>query len=62
MPTDNDKIVLTIDLDTSGPKVALISLKGDVLGAEFEENSLLLLPNGRAEQCPQEWWSAITPR
>lgn len=52
--------ILAIDLGTSGPKVALITIRGEVLGYEFEPVRLLLQPDGGAEQCPNEWWSAIT--
>jgi xylulokinase len=55
-----DKQVLAIDLGTSGPKVALVSLDGDVLASEFEETPLLLLGDGGAEQRPDDWWTAIT--
>lgn len=51
--------LFTIDVGTSGPKVALVSTRGDVLGGEFEPVDLLLLPDGGAEQDPHAWWSAI---
>lgn len=51
--------IFTVDLGTSGPKVALISTRGDVLGGEFEPVDLLLLPGGGAEQDPHAWWAAI---
>jgi xylulokinase len=54
-----DKFVLAIDLGTGGPKVALVSVKGEVIESEFEETRLILLPNGGAEQSPKEWWDAI---
>ncbi len=54
------KVVLAVDLGTSGPKVALVSTGGAVLGHEFEPVELLLLPGGGAEQRPDEWWAAIT--
>jgi xylulokinase len=54
-----DKFILAIDLGTSGPKVALFSSQGEMLGSEFEETKLLLLPDGGAEQSPNEWWDAI---
>jgi len=59
MPPDK-KIILAIDLGTSGPKVALVSSQGDLIGSEFEEIKLILLPDGGAEQIPSEWWQAIT--
>ncbi|MFZ5904691.1 MAG: xylulokinase [Chloroflexota bacterium] len=57
--SSNDKYILAIDLGTSGPKVALFSAQGEMLGSEFEEVRLLLFENGGAEQSPDEWWEAI---
>jgi xylulokinase len=57
--TDSEKYVLAIDLGTSGPKVALVSTAGEVVGCEFEPNELILLPGGGAEQDPDEWWRTI---
>jgi xylulokinase len=54
-----DKYILAIDLGTGGPKVALVSTRGELVGSEFEETRLILLPEGGAEQSPQEWWQAI---
>jgi xylulokinase len=54
-----DKYILAIDLGTGGPKVALFSVQGELVGHEFEETRLILLPEGGAEQSPQEWWEAI---
>jgi len=54
-----DNFILSIDLGTSGPKVALFSTQGELLGSEFEETHLNLLENGGAEQSPTEWWTAI---
>lgn len=50
---------LAIDLGTSGPKVALVSSEGEILGCEFEPNTFDLLPRGGAEQRPEDWWQAI---
>lgn len=55
----NDKYVLAIDLGTSGPKVALFSVQGELIGSEFQETGVTLLPEGGAEQSPEEWWNAI---
>jgi xylulokinase len=54
-----DKFILSIDLGTSGPKVALVATQGEILGSEFEETPLILLENGGAEQSPAQWWAAI---
>jgi xylulokinase len=55
-----DDYVLAVDLGTSGPKVALVSTKGDVAASASEPVSLHLLPEGGAEQDPAEWWAAVT--
>ena len=55
-----DSYVLAIDLGTSGPKVALVSSTGSVLGSGFAPVDLLLSPGGGAEQDPAAWWEAIS--
>ena len=50
---------LAIDLGTSGPKVALFSTQGELIGCEFEETQLLLSSGGGAEQSADDWWRAI---
>jgi xylulokinase len=51
---------LAIDLGTGGPKVALVTLDGEVVACEFEPTRLDLLEGGGAEQDPDDWWRAIT--
>jgi xylulokinase len=51
--------VLTIDLGTSGPKVAVFTIDGEYLDGEFEPVELLLGDHGAAEQRPGDWWSGI---
>jgi xylulokinase len=51
--------ILAVDLGTSGPKVALFTARGELLGSQFEPARLILLPGGGAEQDPQDWWRAI---
>ena len=53
------QLVLTIDLGTSGPKVALFDLKAKCMGYAFEEVPLLLFEHGGAEQKPSDWIEAI---
>lgn len=53
------KVILAVDLGTSGPKVGLVTTEGEVLAAEFEPTPLLLFPGGGAEQNPDDWWNAI---
>jgi xylulokinase len=52
--------ILAIDLGTSGPKVALVTVKGKVLASEVESTELFLSEGGGAEQDPDDWWRAIT--
>ena len=54
-----DKYVLAVDLGTSGPKTALVSVHGDVVDSEFQDTPVILFPDGGAEQDPQGWWDAI---
>src|SRR3990172_237526 len=60
MAADRKKYILAIDLGTGGPKVALVSVDGEIAGHEVEKTGLLLLPGGGAEQDPTDWWRAIT--
>lgn len=55
----SEPCVLAVDLGTSGCKTAIISATGKVLGWEFMEVPLLVLPNGGAEQNPRDWWNAF---
>ncbi len=52
--------ILAIDLGTSGPKVALVTTEGEVLGSEVESTELFLSEGGGAEQDPDDWWRAIS--
>ncbi|MBG0788335.1 MAG: xylulose kinase, partial [Anaerolineaceae bacterium] len=54
-----EKLILAVDLGTSGMKVALITAGGKVLDWEVEPVRLLIIPNGGAEQSPEEWWEAF---
>lgn len=51
--------VLAIDLGTSGPKVAVVTLDAEVLGWQTRPTKLLLHDGGGAEQDPHDWWQAI---
>lgn len=50
---------MAVDLGTSGCKTAVVNVSGRVLGWEFEEVPLKVLPNGGAEQDPRDWWNAF---
>ncbi len=57
--TDSTPYVLALDHGTSGCKVALISVKGEVVDSAYEPTSLIILPGGGAEQDPEQWWTAF---
>lgn len=59
MIMENEKLILAVDLGTSGMKVALITVSGRVIGWEYEPVHLILTPDGGAEQSPEEWWQAF---
>jgi len=59
MQQKKNAFTLAIDLGTSGPKIALVSMKGEIVQSVAESTSLLLQPGGGAEQNPDDWWSAI---
>lgn len=59
MSAGGSQYILAVDLGTSGPKVALYSADGDFVGYEFQETPLHLLPDGGAEQNPEDWWNAV---
>jgi len=56
---NHEKLILAVDLGTSGMKVALITVSGKVLGWESEPVRLIITSDGGAEQSPEEWWQAF---
>jgi len=56
---EKEPYILAIDLGTSALKTALISTSGKVVGWEVQEIPLIVLPDGGAEQNPQDWWQAF---
>ncbi len=60
MADTEQRYILAIDLGTGGPKVALVSAWGDVVGHEVERTRLDLLPDDGVEQDPDDWWNAIS--
>ncbi|MFO0948832.1 MAG: FGGY-family carbohydrate kinase [Planctomycetota bacterium] len=51
--------VLAIDLGSGGPKAAVVTEEGEILGRGRASIGMQLLPNGGVEQVPEEWWRAI---
>ncbi len=59
MPTAGGPFILAIDLGTSAVKLAAITLRGAIVASQVEPTQLSLLPDGGAEQDPEDWWAAI---
>src|SRR5262245_21717764 len=59
MASTEEDCILAIDLGTSGPKVALVSVQGEVLASASAATPLLFLPGGGAEPRPSDWWGAV---
>lgn len=57
--TPPQPLILAVDLGTSGPKVGLVDGNGHILGHTFASTPVHLLPNGGAEQDPEDWWRAV---
>lgn len=55
----SDKHILAIDHGTSGVKASLVSMKGKVRDYAYQKTEMFFLPEGGAEQDPQEWWDAL---
>jgi xylulokinase len=60
MPTQDEKsnlkYVLAIDLGTGGPKVGLVDQEGRIKASASNNLPIYFLPDGGAEQDPEEWW------
>ena len=52
-------LCLAVDLGTGGPKVALVSLDGEVVAVEIHAVTTQLDATGAATQDPEEWWRLI---
>ena len=59
MSTSQKKYILAIDHGTSGPKPALVSTTGEIMGWVFKEVPLILPKEGGAEQNPDDWWNGF---
>lgn len=51
--------ILAVDHGTSGIKASVISSHGRVMASDFERTPIHFLPNGGAEQDPEDWWKAV---
>ena len=50
VPAHASECTLAIDLGTSGPKVAVVSVEGRVLACEIEHTPVMLLPGGEVRR------------
>ena len=55
----SEQHILAIDLGTSGCKVGLVSVTGDVIAWAFRPVQLHVVDSIGAEQSPSEWWTAF---
>jgi xylulokinase len=58
-PSANERLVLAVDLGTSGCKCALVGLDGVVRAWAFRPVKLHMVDEVGAEQDPQDWWQAF---
>ena len=52
-------LCLAVDLGTGGPKVALATLEGEIVGVEIHAVATRVDGSGAATQDPEEWWRLI---
>ncbi|MBR0834262.1 FGGY-family carbohydrate kinase [Bradyrhizobium manausense] len=55
----SDQYVLAIDLGTSGCKVGLVSITGDVIAWAFRSIPISVVGKVGAEQKPDDWWNGF---
>ncbi|MBP7630919.1 MAG: FGGY-family carbohydrate kinase [Acidimicrobiales bacterium] len=55
-----DPVVLAVDLGTGGPKIALVSLGGSIVGSVYRRVEPKVAADGTAVQNPDQWWTAVT--
>ncbi|HEX2157934.1 MAG TPA: FGGY-family carbohydrate kinase [Actinomycetes bacterium] len=53
------RYLLALDLGTSGLKVAVTTLRGEIVTSAVERYPLHVLEDGGVEQDPGDWWDAI---
>ena len=58
-PANKERSVLAIDLGSGGPKVAVVTERGEILAHARGSVETLFVDGGGAEQNPFEWWQAV---
>lgn len=56
---NDDRLILAVDLGSSGCKTALVGLDGQVRAFAFRAVTNHVLPGAGVEQCPEDWWRAF---
>lgn len=59
MTMKDNLCVLSLDLGTGGVKASLVTADCRILGNGFASYPTYGDSDGRREQCPEEWWSAV---
>ena len=59
MSTDTMPTILAIDLGTGGPKTAIVSLSGTVVGVRHQRIEPRVGSDGTGVQNPNTWWDAV---
>lgn len=57
--THEERLVLAVDLGSSGCKTALVGLDGRVRAFAFRPVQTYVLAGSGVEQCPEDWWQAL---
>jgi xylulokinase len=55
----DERSVLAIDLGSGGPKVAVVTERGEILANARSSVSTLFVDGGGAEQDPRDWWRTV---
>jgi xylulokinase len=58
-PASDERSVLAIDLGSGGPKVAIVTERGEILAHARGTVATLFVDGGGAEQNPFDWWQAV---
>jgi len=58
----SERSVLAIDLGSGGPKVAVVSERGEILSSARGTVPTLFVDGGGAEQDPHDWWREVDRR
>lgn len=57
--TQNETLLLGIDIGTTGTKCAIYDLKGELVAHAYQEYSMIYPQPSWAEQDPHRWWNAV---